>query len=69
MAPAPLTRSLHKRPIEPRWSRDPICAASTASLAPSLQKRDLQLMERQAGNLELAAVAGLTHEIRGSIET
>lgn len=38
-----------------RWSRQQIRAARMAPLAPLLQRRGLQLVERPAGNFELAA--------------
>ena len=43
----------------PRWSREQIRAARLAPLAPLLQKRGLPLIERPAGNFELAAYQGL----------
>jgi hypothetical protein len=42
-----------------RWSREQIRAARMAPLAPLLQRRALQLVERPAGNFELAAYKGL----------
>ena len=42
-----------------RWSREQIRAARMAPLAPLLQQRGLQLVERPAGNFELAAYKGL----------
>lgn len=43
----------------PRWSREQIRAARLALLAPLLQKRGLQLDEREAGNFVLPAYPGL----------
>ena len=43
----------------PRWSREQIRAARLAPLVPLLQKRGLQLVEREAGNYELPAYPGL----------
>src|SRR6266702_466674 len=43
----------------PRWTREQIRAARVASLLPLLQKRGLQLIEKEAGNFELAAYPGL----------
>ena len=43
----------------PRWSRAQIRAARLAPLAPLLQQRGLQLLERPADNFELAAYPGL----------
>ena len=42
-----------------RWSREQIRAARMAPLAPLLQQRGLQLVERPADNFELAAYKGL----------
>ena len=42
-----------------RWSREQIRAARMAPLAPLLQQRGLPLVERPAGNFELAAYKGL----------
>ena len=42
-----------------RWPRDQIRAARLAPLVPLLQKRGLQLIEREAGNFELPAFKGL----------
>ena len=42
-----------------RWSREQIRAARIAPLAPLLQRRGLQLVERPADNFELAAYKGL----------
>jgi hypothetical protein len=47
------------RPQGPRWTRDQIRAARLAPLVPLLQKRGLQLIERRAGNFELADYRGL----------
>jgi hypothetical protein len=43
----------------PRWSREQIRAARLAALLPLLQKRRLQLVQREAGNFELPAFPGL----------
>jgi hypothetical protein len=43
----------------PRWTREQIRAARLAPLAPLLQRRGLILVEREAGNYELAAHPGL----------
>jgi hypothetical protein len=43
----------------PRWTREQIRAARVVPLAPLLQKRGLQLVEREAQNLELPAFKGL----------
>lgn len=42
-----------------RWSREQIRAARIAPLAPLLQKRGLQLIQKEAGNFELPAFPGL----------
>ncbi len=42
-----------------RWTREQIRAARMVRLAPLLQRRGLQLIERSAGNFELAAYPGL----------
>ena len=47
------------RSPQPRWSRDQIRAARLAPLAPLLQERALQLVEREAGNFILPAYPGL----------
>ncbi len=47
------------RPSATRWTRDQIRAARSAPLVPLLQKRGLQLIERPAGNFELADFRGL----------
>lgn len=44
---------------QPRWSREQIRAARLVPLAPLLQKRGLQLIEREAGNFILPAYPGL----------
>ena len=44
---------------QPRWTREQIRAARLAPLLPLLQKQGLQLLERAAGNFELAAYPGL----------
>ena len=41
------------------WTREQIRAARLAPLDPLLQKRRLQLIEREAGNFELPAFPGL----------
>jgi hypothetical protein len=46
-------------PDRTRWTRPQIRAARMAPLAPLLQKRGLQLIERPAGNLALPAFPGL----------
>jgi hypothetical protein len=43
----------------PRWTRDQIRAARVAPLVPLLQRRGLQLLERDAGNYELSVHPGL----------
>lgn len=43
----------------PRWTREQIRAARLAPLVPLLQRRGLQLRERDAGNYEAAAHPGL----------
>ncbi len=43
----------------PRWTRDQIRAARMALLVPLLQKRGLQLIEKEAGNFQLSAFPGL----------
>jgi hypothetical protein len=47
------------RSPQPRWSPDQIRAARLAPLAPLLQQRGLQLIEREAGNFTLPAYPGL----------
>ena len=42
-----------------RWTREQIRAARLAPLVPLLQKRGLQLIAREAGNLTLPAYPGL----------
>jgi hypothetical protein len=42
-----------------RWTRDQIRAARQIPLIPLLQKRGLQLIEKEAGNFELSAFPGL----------
>lgn len=42
-----------------RWTREQIRAARAASLIPLLQKRGLQLIEREGGNFQLSAFPGL----------
>ena len=43
----------------PRWTREQIRAARLAPLAPLLQKRGIQMLARQEGNLTLPAFPGL----------
>ena len=43
----------------PRWTRDQIRAARVAPLVPLLQRRGLQLLERDAGNYELSTHPGV----------
>ena len=43
----------------PRWSREQIRAARLVPLIPLLQKRGLQLVEREGGNFVLPAYPGL----------
>ena len=43
----------------PRWTREQIRAARQVPLVPVLQKRGLQLIEKEAGNFELPAFPGL----------
>lgn len=43
----------------PRWTREQIRAARLAPLLPLLQRRGLQLRERDAGNFDLDAYPGL----------
>ena len=44
---------------EPRWTRQQIRAARQTPLVPLLQKRGLQLIEKEAGNFQLPAFQGL----------
>lgn len=53
------TRSPERRPQGPRWSREQIRAARLAPLVPLLEKRGLQLIAREAGNVTLPAYPGL----------
>jgi hypothetical protein len=53
------TRSPDRPAPAPRWSRDQIRAARLAPLVPLLEKRGLQLIEREAGNYTLPAYPGL----------
>jgi len=39
----------------PRRTREQVHAARIAALVPLLQKRDLQLIQKEAGNFELSA--------------
>ncbi len=43
----------------PRWTREQIRSARKAPLLPLLQKRQLQLIEGEAGNFQLPAFPGL----------
>ena len=43
----------------PRWTREQIRSARVAPLVPLLQRRGLQLIEREAGNFELPTHPGL----------
>ena len=43
----------------PRWTREQIRAARQVPLVALLQKRGLQLIEKEAGNFELPAFPGL----------
>ena len=43
----------------PRWTREQIRAARLAPLVPLLQRCGLQLLQREAGNYELAAYPDL----------
>jgi hypothetical protein len=47
------------RSPQPRWSREQIRAARLAPLVPLLEKRGLQLIEREASNFTLPAYPGL----------
>lgn len=47
------------RAAAPRWTREQIRAARLAPLVPLLQRRGLQLLERETGNFELPAHPGL----------
>jgi hypothetical protein len=44
---------------QPRWTREQIRAARLVPLPPLLTQRQLQLVEREAGNFELPAYPGL----------
>ena len=46
-------------PRSQRWTREQIRAARVAPLVPLLQKRGLQLIEKETGNFELSAFPGL----------
>ena len=46
-------------PKGPRWSREQIRAARLAPLIPLLEKRGLQLIQREAGNYTLPSYPGL----------
>jgi hypothetical protein len=48
-----------KSPSARTWTREQIRAARIAPLVPLLQKRGLQLIEKQAGNFQLSAFPGL----------
>ncbi len=54
-----MTPSMKNPPPAPRWSRDQIRAARLVPLVPLLQKRDIPLLERDAGNFEVASHPGL----------
>lgn len=54
---APSRKTSHA--AAPRWTRDQIRVARLAPLLPLLQKRGLQLVEREAGNFILPAYPGL----------
>lgn len=43
----------------PRWTREQIRAARLAPILPLLQRRGLQLREREAGNYSVAGYPGL----------
>jgi hypothetical protein len=45
--------------VTPRWTREQIRAARMAALEPLLRKRGLELIEREAQNLEVASHKGL----------
>jgi hypothetical protein len=47
------------RAAAPRWTREQIRAARVAPLVPLLQRRGLEIVERDAGNHELPAHPGL----------
>lgn len=53
-APSPQSRV-----SSPRWTREQIRAARLAPLAPLLEKRGLQIIQRQDQNLELPNFKGL----------
>lgn len=55
--PSPKTAAPHGP--APRWTRDQIRAARVAPLVPLLQRRGLQLLERDAGNFELSTHPGV----------
>jgi hypothetical protein len=48
-----------RSPDRTPWTKQQIRAARMAPLAPLLQKRGLELVERSAGNLNLPAFPGL----------
>ena len=58
-APRPEHTALAVAVRKDRWTREQIRAARIAPLAPLLQRRGLQLIERPAQNFELAAYPGL----------
>ena len=43
----------------PRWTRQQIRSARMAALIPLLQKRRLELIQKEAGNFQLPAYPGL----------
>jgi len=54
-----VTNPLHKTSISTRWTREQIRTARQAPLVPLLQKRNLDLILKEAGNVELSAYPGL----------
>lgn len=54
-----MTTPSSKHTPQTRWTREQIRAARRAPLAPLLQKRQLQLLQREAGNFALPAYPGL----------
>ena len=49
----------HSLERQPRWTREQIRAARLVALPPLLTKRQFALVDRAAGNFELAAYPGL----------
>ena len=45
--------------VTPRWTRQQIRSARRAALIPLLQKRRLELIQKEAGNFQLPAYPGL----------